>query len=58
MNRILGQTVNAFNKRLYAEAAEGLDVLPTVEQSVTWANQFVHRIATSMDRDRGNRDGR
>lgn len=43
---------------LYAEAAEGLDVLPTVEQSVTWANQFVHSIATSMDRDRGNRDGR
>lgn len=38
---------------LYAEAAEGLDVLPTDEQSVTWANQFVHSIATSMDRDRG-----
>jgi hypothetical protein len=32
---------------LYAEAAEGLDVLPTVEEAVVWANTFVRRIAAS-----------
>ena len=32
---------------LYAEAAEGLDVLPTVEEAVAWANVFVQRIAAS-----------
>ncbi len=30
---------------LYAEAVEGLDVLPTVDEAVTWANRFVKRIA-------------
>jgi hypothetical protein len=30
---------------LYAEATEGLDVLPTVDEAVTWANDFVRRIA-------------
>lgn len=29
---------------LYAEAAEGLDVLSDVEEAVVWANNFVHRI--------------
>lgn len=32
---------------LYAEAAEGLDVLPTVEEAVVWANMFIRRIAAS-----------
>lgn len=30
---------------LYAEATEGVDVVPTVEQAVDWANKFVRRIA-------------
>lgn len=30
---------------LYAEAVEGLDVRPTVDEAVTWANDFVRRIA-------------
>lgn len=30
---------------LYAEAIEGVDVLPTVELAVTWANNLVRRIA-------------
>ncbi|MGY6658328.1 nucleotidyl transferase AbiEii/AbiGii toxin family protein [Amycolatopsis sp. TRM77291] len=30
---------------LYAEAAEGLDVLPSVEEAVVWVNDFVRRIA-------------
>lgn len=30
---------------LYAEAAEGLDVLPSVEEAIPWANEFVRRIA-------------
>lgn len=30
---------------LYAEAAEGLDVLPSVEEAIAWANDFVCRIA-------------
>ncbi len=32
---------------LYAEAAEGLDVLPTVEEAVAWANDFVRHIAAA-----------
>lgn len=32
---------------LYAEAAEGLDVLQNVEEAVAWANNFVSRIANS-----------
>lgn len=31
---------------LYAEAADGIDVLPTVAQAVTWARAFVRRIET------------
>lgn len=30
---------------LYAEAADGLDVLPTAEEATTWVNDFVRRIA-------------
>ncbi len=30
---------------LYAESAEGLDVLPSVEEAVIWVNDFVHCIA-------------
>lgn len=29
---------------LYAEAAEGLNVVPTLDEAVTWANDFVKRI--------------
>jgi len=32
---------------LYAEAVEGLDALPTVEEAVEWANAFVQRIAAA-----------
>lgn len=32
---------------LYAEAAEGLDVLPTVEEAVRWVNDFVRHIDTA-----------
>jgi hypothetical protein len=32
---------------LYLEAAEGLDVLPTIEAAVTWTNDFVRRITTA-----------
>lgn len=32
---------------LYAEAVEGLDVLPTVEEAVVWANDFVQRVAAA-----------
>ncbi len=32
---------------LYAEAAERLDVLPTVEEAVAWDNALVHRIAAT-----------
>lgn len=32
---------------LYAEAAEGLDVLPTVEAAVEWTNDLVRRIAAA-----------
>lgn len=32
---------------LYAEAAEGLDVLPTVEEAVAWTNALVQRIAVA-----------
>lgn len=32
---------------LYLEAIEGLDVLPTVEQAVSWVNNFVQRIAAA-----------
>ncbi|MGO4383392.1 nucleotidyl transferase AbiEii/AbiGii toxin family protein [Specibacter sp. RAF43] len=32
---------------LYAEAVDGLDLLPTVEEAVTWANDFVQRIASA-----------
>lgn len=34
---------------LYIEAADGLDVLPVVEDAVAWVNNFVQRIAASMD---------
>lgn len=30
---------------LYAEAAEGLEVLPTADEAVAWANAFIERIA-------------
>lgn len=30
---------------LYLEAAEGLSVLPTVQEAVTWVNEFIERIA-------------
>lgn len=33
---------------LYIEAAEGLDVIPTVEEAVDWANEFIRRIATAI----------
>lgn len=32
---------------LYTEAAEGLKVLPTVEESVDWANALIRRIAAA-----------
>ena len=32
---------------LYVEAAEGLDVIPTVEEAVTWTNEFVRRIVAA-----------
>lgn len=32
---------------LYAEAVEGLDLLPTLEEAVAWANDFVQRIAAA-----------
>jgi hypothetical protein len=32
---------------LYAEAAEGLEVLPTVGDAVAWANAFIERIAAT-----------
>ncbi|WP_108491930.1 nucleotidyl transferase AbiEii/AbiGii toxin family protein [Promicromonospora sp. AC04] len=32
---------------LYVEAAEGLDVLPSVEEAAAWANDFVQRIAAA-----------
>jgi len=36
---------NAAWDSLYAEAAEDLDVLPSVDEAVAWANAFVQRIA-------------
>ncbi|WIY83887.1 nucleotidyl transferase AbiEii/AbiGii toxin family protein [Propionimicrobium sp. PCR01-08-3] len=33
---------------LYAEAAEGLNVIPAVEEAVDWVNEFVRRIAASI----------
>lgn len=35
---------------LYLEAAEGLEVRPTVEEAVTWVNDFVRRIAAADTR--------
>ena len=32
---------------LYAEAADGLDVLPTVDEAVPWANEFIARATSS-----------
>ncbi|MHA7153767.1 nucleotidyl transferase AbiEii/AbiGii toxin family protein [Arthrobacter sp. TMN-50] len=32
---------------LYAEAVEGLDLLPTAEEAIVWANDFVQRIAAA-----------
>lgn len=32
---------------LYVEAAEGLEVLPTVDDAVAWANEFVQHIAAA-----------
>ena len=34
---------------LYAEAAEGLDVLPTVDDAVEWINEFIGRIAAANE---------
>lgn len=34
---------------LYAEAAEGLDVLPTVDDAVEWINEFIGRIASANE---------
>lgn len=34
---------------LYIEAADGLDVLPTIEDALAWANHFIQRIAASVD---------
>lgn len=31
-------------KSLYASQAAGLEVLPTVEEAITWANDLIHRI--------------
>lgn len=33
---------------LYIEAAEGLDVLPTVDEAVAWVNRFISRIVSSL----------
>lgn len=40
-------TVGADWQSLYADAAEGLDVLESVEEAVTWTNGFIDRIASS-----------
>lgn len=32
---------------LYAEAADGLDVLPTIDAAVAWANEFIARCAAT-----------
>ena len=32
---------------LYVEAADGLDVLATVDEAVLWANEFIRRIAAA-----------
>lgn len=42
---------------LYAEAAEGLDVLSTVEDAVAWANVFVQRIEAARTRSAIDRSG-
>lgn len=34
---------------LYVEAAEGLDVIPDVEEAVIWANELIRRITISID---------
>ena len=34
---------------LYAEAATGLDVLPTIEEAVSWTNDFIQRVAAAQD---------
>ncbi|QDQ99393.1 nucleotidyl transferase AbiEii/AbiGii toxin family protein [Tomitella fengzijianii] len=34
---------------LYTEAADGLDVLPAVDEAVAWVNNFVERITASME---------
>lgn len=34
---------------LYAEAAEGVDVLPTVDEAVAWGNRFIQHITASLD---------
>lgn len=34
---------------LYVEAAEGLDVIPDVEEAVIWANEFIRRITAAVD---------
>ena len=36
---------------LYAEAADGLDVLSTVDRAILWTNDLVNRIAASYQRD-------
>lgn len=37
-------TVGADWDTLYAEAAEGLDALPTIDEAVAWTNNFVRRV--------------
>ena len=43
---------------LYAEAAEGLDVLPSVEEATAWANEFVQRITAASWVVAGDNDQR
>lgn len=35
---------------LYTEAADGLDVLATIDEAVSWTNGFIERIAAAQDR--------
>jgi hypothetical protein len=39
---------------LYIEAAEGIDVLPTVEEAVAWANELIQCIAAASSRESGS----
>lgn len=42
---------------LYLEAAEGLEVRPGVEEAVTWANEFIQRVATNGTRPSSANEG-